>query len=331
MYEPRKPRLFQRPAILVALALLLGAGAAWAGTAGQNGKIVFVGGDTQSGNFQLFTMNPDGTDVVQVTNLPANNFESLLPNISPDGRRIAFCFGNFQVAAPHADLYAINIDGTGLRQLTNDGLSCFPRWSPDGTLIIFAHLATTNNNVITTMHADGTGTLLSLSSNLWDSIGFFTPDASHVVFYSQSGGLVAAAWTMDAHGANKQRLTAAALEGFPTDVSPDGKHILVGNHGNSPAALTNDIFVMNPDGTGLTQLTNFPTIHHDLNASYSPDGTKIVFMSDRLSSDVSLDNYGTFDIFTMNADGSNVTRIAAGVAKCPQDGNCPDVYWGPKP
>jgi Tol biopolymer transport system component len=121
-------------------------------TPGQAGKIVFVGGDAQSGNFQLFIMNPDGTNQVQITNLPANNFDSLLPNISPDGQRVAFCFGNNS-----ADLYVINIDGTGLVQLTHDGLSCFPRWSPDGTQIIFAHLATNlnffgvSNNVVTTM------------------------------------------------------------------------------------------------------------------------------------------------------------------------------------
>jgi len=327
-------RLLQEPfpvlPILLAFSLLFAISTAWAGAAGQSGKIVFVGGDTQSGSFQLYTMNPDGSDKVQLTNLAPTSFESLLPNISPDGQRIVFCFGNFQVATPHADLYVINIDGTGLSQLTNDGLSCFPRWSPDGTLIIFAHLATTGNNVITTMRANGTGTLLSLSSNLWDSIGFDTPDTRHIVFYSQSGGLVAAAWIMDAHGANKQRLTAAALEGFPSDVSPDGRHILVGDHGNSPPALANDIFVLNPDGTGLTQLTHFPTIHHDGSGSYSPDGTKIVFTSDRLSSNVSTTAFGAFDIFTMNADGSNVTRIATGVANCPQDGNCANVNWVPK-
>jgi Tol biopolymer transport system component len=305
---------------------------------GSNGKIVFVGGDSQSGNFQLFTINPDGTDRVQITNLPANNFESLLPNISPDGQRVAFCFGGFDANGnPHADLYAVNIDGTGLKQLTTDGLSCFPHWSPDGTRVIFAHLAinvnntSVANNVVTTMQADGTGTLLPLTSDLWDSIGFFTPDGRHVIFYRQDGGLISAVWIMDAHGANKQRLTPATLEGFPADVSADGQHILLGDHGNSPPALSNDIFVMNPDGTGLKQLTNFPTIHHDGSATYSPDGTKIVFTSDRLSSDVSPNNFGTFDIFTMNADGSAVTRIAIGVASCPQDGNCPNATWGPKP
>jgi Tol biopolymer transport system component len=305
---------------------------------GPGGKIVFEAGDSATGSFQLFTMNPDGTNKVQITNLPANNFDSLLPSISPDGQRVIFCFGTFDANGNGlSDLYIINIDGTGLVQLTNDGLSCFPHWSPDGTGIIFAHLALNinntgiSNNVVSTMHANGTGTTLSLTSNLWDSIGFFTPDERHVVFYSQTGGLISAVWIMDAHGANKRQLTPAALEGFPSDVSPDSQHILLGNHGNSGPALTNDIFVMNLDGTGLTQLTQYATLHHDGSGSYSPDGTKIVFSSDRLSADVSATSFGTYDIFTMDADGSNVTRIATAVASCPQDGNCPSVSWGPKP
>src|SRR5215469_2723247 len=323
--------LFVSAAIIVCLLTVVLRVAASA--PGQGGKIVFENGDSATGSFQLFTMNPDGTNKVQITNLPANNFESLLPNISPDGQRVIFCFGT----PPLADLYVVNIDGTGLAQLTNDGLSCFPRWSPDGTQIIFSHLALNinnsgiSNNVVATMHANGTGTTLSLTSDLWDSIGFFTPDERHVVFYSQAGGLIAAVWIMDANGANKRQLTPAAMEGFPDDISPDGQHILLGNHGNSGPALTNDIFVMNPDGTGLTQLTHYPTLHHDGSGSYSPDGTKIVFSSDRLSADVSATTFGTYDIFTMDADGSNVTRIATAVASCPQDGNCPNVTWGPKP
>jgi len=68
---------------------------------------------------------------------------------------------------------------------------------------------------------------------------------------------------MDAHGANKQRLTPAALESGPTDVSPDGRHILVNDKGDPSPVLSTDIFVMNLDGTGLTQLTQFPSHHHD--------------------------------------------------------------------
>jgi TolB protein len=131
---------------------------------------------------------------------------------------------------------------------------------------------------------------------------------------------------MHSDGKEKIRLTRAALEGFPSDVSPDGKKLLVGNHGNSPFVLTNDIFVMNLDGSDLAALTHLSHLHHDVGAGYSPDGTKIVFGSDRLSTDASL------DLFVMDADGSNIQRIATGltVGGCPS-GNCLTPNWGPKP
>ena len=62
-----------------------------------------------------------------------------------------------------------------------------------------------------------------------------------------------------------------------------------------------EIYVMNPDGSGQTRLTNNPTI--DWNPSWSPDGTKIVFISDRDRS------HGDFQIYVMNADGSGVVRL----------------------
>jgi Tol biopolymer transport system component len=64
----------------------------------------------------------------------------------------------------------------------------------------------------------------------------------------------------------------------------------------------------------------------DFFSNYSPDGKKIVFVSRPLSSDNSL------DLFTMNADGSDVKRIVSGIAvgSCP-DGNCIGPSWGPKP
>jgi TolB protein len=59
-----------------------------------------------------------------------------------------------------------------------------------------------------------------------------------------------------------------------------------------------DVFVMNPDGTGPTNLTNFPG--NDAWAAWSPDGTKIAFTSDR---------DGNFEIYVMNYDGTNQTRL----------------------
>ena len=59
-----------------------------------------------------------------------------------------------------------------------------------------------------------------------------------------------------------------------------------------------EIYVMNPDRTGLQQLTNDPA--YDALPSWSPDGQRIVFMSDRT---------GESEIWVMNADGTDLTQV----------------------
>jgi Tol biopolymer transport system component len=60
-----------------------------------------------------------------------------------------------------------------------------------------------------------------------------------------------------------------------------------------------EIFTMNPDGSNQTNISNNPTL--DARPAWSPDGTKIAFVSDLES--------GNNDIFVMNADGSSRTRL----------------------
>src|SRR5438270_9578470 len=110
-----KPRV---PLVLAMFALIFAASPAQATFPGENGKIVFVG--NQSGTWQLYTINPDGSDMDQITNLPPTNFELWLPAFSPDGRQIVFSYGTgvFGVNSL-AELYLINADGSGLKQLTH--------------------------------------------------------------------------------------------------------------------------------------------------------------------------------------------------------------------
>jgi TolB protein len=75
-------------------------------------------------------MDKDGSGVQQVTNLPDMGGRSTW---SPDGRRLAFYAG----PQGNHNIYVINIDGTGLVQLTNGGDNLGPSWSPDGNWITF--------------------------------------------------------------------------------------------------------------------------------------------------------------------------------------------------
>ena len=61
-----------------------------------------------------------------------------------------------------------------------------------------------------------------------------------------------------------------------------------------------DIYVMDADGSNSTRLTNHPA--SDVNPAWSPDGTKIAFVSSRAG-------FGNDEIYVMNADGSNPIRL----------------------
>src|SRR5215203_453809 len=74
-----------------------------------------------------------------------------------------------------------------------------------------------------------------------------------------------------------------------------------------------EVYVMNPDGSGPANLTKNPAI--DLQPAFSPAGKKIVFQTDRDDNP---------EIYTMNANGSNPTRLTNNPANDAQPTYAPD-------
>ncbi len=304
--------------ILVVSAFAMIALPASATFAGKNGRITFVG--DQSGTYQLYTINPDGTDPVQLTNLPPTSNGVWTPAFSPNGRQITFSHD----MTGNLELYVINEDGTGLRQLTNsDGTGkLFARWSPNGQWLVLARFRDIQQS-ISLMRSDGSGPISDLISLPWNVYQpTFTPDGEEILFGSEEGGLISAVWSMKLDGSHRRRLTDAEIEAGGPDVSPDGQHVAFYSQQNTPRPAR--VFVMDIRGQEVTQLTSGALA--SISPTYSPDGKKIAYQSGP-----SLEESG--NLFIMNVDGSHKREIAGSLVR-PANcfiGNCVTPAWGAKP
>ena len=84
---------------------------------------------------EIYVMNADGSDIVQVTNFGKASFA---PFFHPDGKRIIFSSNVNSKNGRDFDLYLINIDGTGLQQITfNETFDGFPMFTKDGKQLVF--------------------------------------------------------------------------------------------------------------------------------------------------------------------------------------------------
>lgn len=101
-------------------------------------RVLPTGGNTASGrNSEIFTMNRDGSNPVNLTSLPA--FDGY-PSWSPDGSMIVFASNRAGETGGNFHIYIMNADGSGAEKiLENDALveDARPIWSPDGSKILF--------------------------------------------------------------------------------------------------------------------------------------------------------------------------------------------------
>ncbi len=126
----------------------------------------------RDGNREIYSMAADGSNQVNLTNNPAEDFD---PVWSPDGSQIAFV-SNRESEGEGQFIYVMNADGSGVRQLTFENFSDLPDWSHDGSAITY-----TSNGDIYVIKADGSGQSVNLTN---------TPEFEHNSSWSPDGNLI---------------------------------------------------------------------------------------------------------------------------------------------
>jgi len=123
-------------------------------------RIVFSRGvqnqETNLFEFNLYTINPDGTNLTQITDTP--NLSEKQPIWSPDGKKIMFSaidLSALENGVTTSDIYVMNADSTNLTRLTYGLNDTSPTWSPDGSQIAFVSLRNEKFQIFV-MNADGT-------------------------------------------------------------------------------------------------------------------------------------------------------------------------------
>lgn len=260
---------------LLLVGLFIHAPSAHAAFPGTNGRIVyFFDPSGEISDFDLFTMDPDGSDNRQITN---NWYNETHPKYSPDGQKILAESRNIR------EMFIINQDGTNQSDFIPGvaGFDIDGNWYPLGDQIIFASNRDGNYDLFR-MNQDGTNQQKIMSTPENEDTPVISPDGSKIAYSLDENSI----WVMDANGNNKVRISPSPLA-VGTNApawSPDGQWVIFGYNFN--------IWKARPDGSGQTHLVS------GSNPSWAPDGSRIVFSSDPRG--------GQGIIYTMNPDGTGL-------------------------
>ena len=282
------------------------------GSTAANGRIAFH--SYEAADADIYAMNPDGTGKINLTDEAPDAYAGadVEPAFSPDGTRIAFQSDRSgdNTEDPNwpttiFDVWIVNADGSGQpsRLTTGEGLA--PAWSPDGQQIAYSS-SRDGNHEIWVENVDGSGTprQITHTENTQDGVIINTTPSwsvdGKIAYVSNKDNLRTHQrdiYVANADGTGKPTLltNTPTANNWAPEWSPDGKRLAFWRvqYPETCGPCDREVYVMDAvdsdgDGNGENQinLTNDPAV--DYQPDWSPDGTRISFISNREDGEYSL-------------------------------------------
>lgn len=272
--------------------------------------------DTQNSGdcYQIYVMDVTGENIHRVS---TGYGGTTCGYFFPGGRRVLFSSTHFtdircppkpkrssryRWALDDYDIYSVRIDGTHMQRLTaSPGYDAEATISPDGRTIVFTSVRDGDIDLYS-MNIDGTGVKRLTTEVGYDGGAFFSPDSQRIVYRAQHpqtpeelrvykellanhvvepGNLEI--FVMQADGSAKRQVTSNGASNFAPFFHPDGHRIIFSSNVSDSSRGTGrpafHLYLINDDGTNLEQITYEG--HFNSFPMFSPDGKKLVWVSDR--------------------------------------------------
>lgn len=175
-------------------------------------------------------------------------------------------------------IFLKNLDTGEVTQLTNTRNNSSPKWSPDGSKIVFVSFTKENLHDIYIMNQDGSGQTPIVATSADEYFPDWSPDGKQILFSSFSRSSASEIYLFDLASKDVKKLTNTIKDDYLPTWSADGKYIaFTFGMGDSYT----QIYTMNNDGTVVRQITNSDLGEFNSTPVWCPDDTCIIFEGGR--------------------------------------------------